>query len=95
MVPNFIKDWQSGLTRFKDANPHYEDFDSLGKPVFAGWVFNGFDTARKRRTRSEIEGGVPKGDKEMIQADETMHNKISEAVKSDICQPLKDKIKTN
>lgn len=35
MVPNFMKDWQSGLQRFKDANPHFTDFDKLGKPVFA------------------------------------------------------------
>ncbi|MEK8018699.1 MAG: AAA family ATPase [Candidatus Parabeggiatoa sp.] len=92
MVPNFIKDWQSGLDRFKDANPHYSDFDSFGKPVFAGWVFNGFDTASKRRTRKQMDSGVPKGDKEMIQADETMHNKISEAVKTDLCEKLKSKI---
>jgi chromosome partitioning protein len=92
MVPNFVKDWQSGLTRFKDANPHYDDFDKLGKPVFAGWVFNGFDTARKRRSQSEIESGVPRGDKQMIQADETMHTKISEAVDRELCKPLMEKI---
>ncbi|MGB3534448.1 MAG: AAA family ATPase [Microcoleaceae cyanobacterium] len=94
MVPNFVKDWQSGLGRFKEANPHYEGFNSLGEPVFAGWVFNGFDTATKRRTSSEIEKNIPKGSKEMIQADETMHNKMSEAVKSSLCKPLQDKIET-
>ena len=93
MIPNFIEDWQSGLKRFKDANPHYEEFDHLGQPVFAGWVFNGFDTAKKRRTRQQIDAGVPQGEKEMIQADETMHNKMSEAVDIDLCQSLKNKIK--
>ena len=92
MVPNFVKDWKSGLERFKNANPHYQEFDRFGKPVFAGWIFNGFDTARKRRTSKEIAAKVPLGEKEMIQADETMHNKISEAVKNKLCSQLKDKI---
>lgn len=92
MVPNFIQDWNSGLKRFKDANPHYGEFDLLGKPVFAGWIFNGFDTARKRRTADQIESGVPLGEKEMIQADETMHQKIVAAVNEDLCKTLKEKI---
>ncbi|WP_080423972.1 ParA family protein [Burkholderia ubonensis] len=50
MVPSFITDWDIGLTRFKATNPHFDEFDNLGSPVFAGWIFNGFDTARKRRT---------------------------------------------
>ncbi|MFM2481820.1 ParA family protein [Celerinatantimonas sp. YJH-8] len=89
MVPNFVNDWQSGIERFNKANPHYKEFDHLGMPVFAGWVFNGFDTASKRRTKTQIDAGVAKGKKEMIQADETMHNKISEAVKKDLCSILK------
>lgn len=92
MVPNFVKDWKSGLDRFKDANPHYGEFDDLGKPVFAGWIFNGFDTARKRRTPQQIADGIPRGEKEMIQADETMHNKISDAVENDLCNQLRNKI---
>ena len=92
MIPNFVKDWKSGLERFKEANPHYLEFDGLGKPVFAGWVFNGFDTASKRRTSVEIEADVPKGEKEMIQADKTMHDKISQAVMQDLCAHLKKRI---
>ncbi|SFX77510.1 ParA family protein [Marinospirillum alkaliphilum] len=93
MVPNFVKDWESGLDRFRDSNPHFSEFDGLGKPVFAGWIFNGFDTARKRRTRQEIDAGTPQGEKEMIQADETMHDKITNAVARDLCDQLKRKIK--
>ena len=48
MVPSFVTDWEIGLNRFKASNPHYREFDPLGHPVFAGWVFNGFDTARRR-----------------------------------------------
>ncbi|WP_107667292.1 ParA family protein [Cyanothece sp. BG0011] len=92
MVPTFVNDWESGLKRFKNSNPHYQEFDELGKPVFAGWVFNGFDTARKRRTRQEIDQGVEKGPKEMIQADETMHSRMSDAVRDELCQSLQNKI---
>ncbi len=84
MVPKFVKDWEIGLERFRQNNPLNSDFDKLGKPVFAGWVFNGFDTRRK------------KGEKEkaMVQADKTMHDKIYEAVQNKLCQPLKNEIST-
>lgn len=88
MVPGFVRDWQSGLARFKETNPHFEEFDNLGAPVFAGWMFNGFDTARVRRSKEEIEAGVDRKSKEMIQADETMHNRIADAVKEDLVQKL-------
>jgi cellulose biosynthesis protein BcsQ len=88
MVPSFIKDWQNGLGRFKDANPYFTDFDNFGKPVFAGWIFNGFDTARKRRDPGEILANAPLGEKEMIQADRTMHGRISLAISDDLVAPL-------
>ena len=84
MVPSFIKDWQNGLTRFKNSNPHFTDFDKLGRPVFAGWVFNGFDTARERRTASEIARDAPLGEKKMMQADQTMHDRVVEAIRDDL-----------
>lgn len=43
MLPLFVNDWDVGLTRFKQANPHFHDYDSLGRPSFAGWIYNGFD----------------------------------------------------
>lgn len=92
MVPGFIKDWQSGLERFKLNNPNYNEFDSIGQPVFAGWVFNGFDTARKRRTKEEIDAGVPLGAKEMIQADQTMHDQMAEAIATDLIDKLNNNI---
>jgi hypothetical protein len=45
MVPSFVQDWQIGLNRFQASNPHFSDFNTLGRPIFAGWIFNGFDTA--------------------------------------------------
>jgi len=35
MVPSFVNDWEIGLRRFKHTNPHFTDFDDLGRPVFA------------------------------------------------------------
>ncbi|MDZ4056092.1 ParA family protein [Hydrocarboniphaga effusa] len=92
MVPAFISDWDIGLNRFKATNPHFPDFDSLGKPVFAGWIFNGFDTARRRRTSAEIRAGVELGDKEMIQADRTMHDRLETAITDDLVGALRGAI---
>jgi len=92
MVPAFISDWEIGLKRFKTTNPHFGDFDRLGMPVFAGWVFNGFDTARKRRTTAEIQAGVDPGEKEMIQADRTMHDRVSTAIADDLVAALRKTI---
>jgi hypothetical protein len=92
MVPSFIRDWQSGLARFKNSNPHFGEFDNWGQPVFAGWIFNGFDTARRRRTSEEIAAGAALGKKEMNQADETMHERIVQAVKQDLVNVITDEI---
>ncbi|CDH44737.1 MAG: AAA family ATPase [Candidatus Competibacteraceae bacterium] len=80
MVPSFIDDWHSGLTRFKASNPHFTDFDDFGKPVFAGWIFNGFDTARRRRTPAQIAAGAPMGQRQMNRADATMHQHAEKAI---------------
>ncbi len=89
MVPSFIRDWDTGLNRFKEANPHYSEFDAWGKPRFAGWIFNGFDTARKRRSQAEIESGVALKQRGMVQADQTFHNRLSEAVADDLVARLR------
>ena len=88
MVPSFLRDWTIGLERFQASNPHYQEFDDLGRPVFAGWVFNGFDTARRRRTAHEIQSGAPLGDRVMVRADSTMHQRVSEAIRDDLIAEL-------
>lgn len=88
MVPAFVTDWQSGLTRFKSSNPHFIDFDRFGKPRFSGWVFNGFDTARQRRTAAEIAADAPVGEKKMIQADRTMHDRLVKGIQDDLVGSL-------
>lgn len=92
MVPDFINDWSVGIQRFKQSNPHFTDFDTLGKPVFGGWVFNGFDTARTRRSQAEIQAGTAIKDKQMVQADQTMHDRIVNAIATDLVRPLNTKI---
>lgn len=92
MVPAFISDWNIGLNRFKSTNPHFNDFNSLGRPVFAGWIFNGFDTARKRRSSAEVAADANLGEKEMIQADRTMHARIAKAISEDLVEPLRKAI---
>ena len=88
MVPSFIRDWQGGLQRFKENNPNFTEFDNLGQPVFAGWIFNGFDTARRRRSAAQIAAGVPPLERQMIRADETMHNHVSDAIRDDLVPQL-------
>jgi chromosome partitioning protein len=92
MVPSFIQDWEIGLQRFKATNPHFLDFDNLGKPVFSGWVFNGFDTARERRNKQEINTNQPLKEKEMHKADSTMHERITGAVSNDLVLHLRQNI---
>lgn len=92
MVPAFITDWDSGLKRFKTTNPHFNQFDTLGMPVFAGWIFNGFDTARQRRTAAQIAANAPLGNREMNQADETMHDRLVEAIRRDLVGVLRQEI---
>ncbi|MGK9145894.1 AAA family ATPase [Xanthomonas euvesicatoria] len=92
MVPAFVNDWNTGLARFKATNLHYDYFNEFGRPVFAGWVFNGFDTASKRRNATEM-ASRPKGPKEMTQADRTLHERLGRAVKEALVAPLRENIK--
>ena len=92
MVPSFVSDWGIGLDRFQQFNPNYTEFDDLGHPVFAGWVFNGFDTARTRRSAQAIARGAPLGERAMVRADATMHERVSEAISSDLVGQLNRRI---
>ncbi|WP_169977646.1 ParA family protein [Tautonia rosea] len=93
MIPNFVQDWQTGLSRFKSNNPHYTDFDELGRPAFAGWIFNGFDTARERRSQAEIQAEVPQRNRRMARADETFHERLTRAIDTDLVSRLRREIR--
>lgn len=75
MLPSFVLDWSVGLGRYKDANPHDDQFDELGRPVFAGWIYNGFDT------RSQA----------IVPADRAHQVAIEQAVSAQLVAPLSKK----
>lgn len=79
-LPRFIKQWQLGCQQYNTDNPHDERYINLGKPVFAGWIFNGYDT---RKPKDEIT-------KKIIAADNVMGLKIAEAVKELVAKLGKD-----
>lgn len=64
MLPQFFSDWESGYGRFKEANPQLGLYEGLGKPKFAGWIFNGYDTMRGK----------------YVQADQIHHNNIADSI---------------
>lgn len=80
MLPTFTADWNSGFDRFARANPQLKKYTNLGKPKFAGWIFNGFDTR----------GG------EYVRADSIHAQNIGRKIKHDIIDnsdiPVADKI---
>lgn len=50
MLPKFVLDWESGKYRHLQGNPQDAFISSKGKPKFAGWIFNGFDTRKRPGT---------------------------------------------
>lgn len=67
---NFFKDWDIGHTRFKEANPHITKYDKMGKPKFAGWIFNGFDLRSNK----------------YVKADKVHHDKIASVIKTELIE---------
>lgn len=68
MLPTFFADWESGYKRFRDSNPQITKYDGLGKPKFAGWIFNGYDT---------LSGNY-------VQADKIHHDNIATSIQENI-----------
>ncbi|MEH2273132.1 MAG: AAA family ATPase [Nostoc sp.] len=81
-LPRFIKEWQIGCQLHDTNNPHTQKYINLGKPVFAGWVFNGYDT---RKPKDETT-------KKIIAADNAMGVQIIQKVK-ELVETLENKIK--
>lgn len=70
-LPRFIKEWQIGCQLYDANNPHNQKYTNLGKPVFAGWIFNGYDTRKPKNETS----------KKIIAADKVMGEKIFKSIK--------------
>lgn len=48
VLPQFIEDWEQGKSRYLQSNSFDKVIPEKGQPKFGGWIFNGFDTRRKR-----------------------------------------------
>ena len=53
MLPQFLADWKNGIGRFKQNNYGSKEYDHLGMPKYAGWIFNGFDTRSDKMLRAD------------------------------------------
>eukprot|EP01012_Entosiphon_sulcatum_P012834 TRINITY_DN18134_c0_g1_i2.p1 TRINITY_DN18134_c0_g1~~TRINITY_DN18134_c0_g1_i2.p1 ORF type:complete len:345 (+),score=17.48 TRINITY_DN18134_c0_g1_i2:145-1179(+) len=53
MLPQFIADWDIGVQRFKQNNYGSTEYDSIGMPKYAGWIFNGYDTRSQKMLRAD------------------------------------------
>ncbi|MBA2847165.1 cellulose biosynthesis protein BcsQ [Methanococcus maripaludis] len=83
VLPKFIRDWEQGKERYLESNPYDEIIKHKGNPKFGGWIFNGFDTRKKRNSTQIVETG----------ADKALHKEIIKAVKYNLI-PLLSKIKS-
>lgn len=81
MLPIFIRDWQQGTQRYLYSNPTDKLIAKKGQPKFGGWIFNGFDTRKKK-------GVVHK-----VGADAEHHRTIIDAFKFTLIPPLQNGIK--
>ena len=58
MLPLFIRDWEQGKERYLQSNSYDYFIKSKGMPRFGGWVFNGFDTRKKRNAAKKTKLGA-------------------------------------
>jgi cellulose biosynthesis protein BcsQ len=75
MLPQFIADWENGIQRFKQNNYGSTEYDSYGKPQYAGWIFNGFDTRSDKMLRA---------DQAHYQNIETANNRLADSITKNI-----------
>lgn len=78
MLPNFIEDWEQGMKKFTQSNPHFSGYEKFGNPKFAGWIFNGFD----------------KRNNQPVAADRIYREKIEHAVAKNLVEKTREKITT-
>ncbi|OYE01053.1 ParA family protein [Nostoc sp. 'Peltigera membranacea cyanobiont' 232] len=69
-LPRFINEWQLGCGQYNRNNPHSRKYLNLGKPMFAGWIFNGYDTRKPKHQLT----------REIMAADNVMASDIAKSV---------------
>ncbi|WP_421337614.1 ParA family protein [Aeromonas veronii] len=67
MLPRFVQDWESGKYRHLQGNPQDTFISTKGKPKFAGWLFNGFDTRKRPGTSTPTAVGADLAHLRMIE----------------------------
>jgi len=82
MLPIFTNDWNQGTVRYLASNPSDNLIKRKGKPQFGGWIFNGFDTRKRKGVVHEVG------------ADAEHHKSIKNSVKSLLIPDLKKNIES-
>lgn len=70
VLPRFIEDWEQGKARYLQSNSFDQIIPRKGQPKFGGWIFNGFDTRKKRGLEEIVKTG----------ADQAQFNKIQSSI---------------
>jgi len=79
VLPQFIADWEQGKKRYLQSNSYDQVIPTKGQPKFGGWIFNGFDTKKKRGSSEIAKTG----------ADQAQFDKLLDAIKNQLIPKLK------
>lgn len=82
MLPLFIRDWEQGKERYLQSNEYDSFIKSKGMPRFGGWVFNGFDTRKKRNANVKTKLG----------ADEAQFGEVKKSIEERLIRSLSQSI---
>lgn len=80
VLPDFINDWEQGKLRYLQSNSYDQVIQTKGQPKFGGWIFNGFDTKKKRGSSEATKIG----------ADQAQFEKVQDAILSKLTPKLKE-----
>jgi chromosome partitioning protein len=84
VLPQFIEDWEQGKKRYLQSNTFDDVIPTKGTPKFGGWIFNGFDTKKKRGETEQTKIG----------ADKAHYEKIKEVINNKLIKNLNEKIES-
>lgn len=67
VLPQFIADWEQGKSRYLQSNSYDQVIPKKGQPKFGGWIFNGFDTKKKRNASEILKTGADQAQFKKVQ----------------------------
>lgn len=85
MLPLFIRDWEQGKERYLQSNEYDSFIKSKGMPRFGGWVFNGFDTRKKRNATKKAK----------VDDDEAQFGEVKKSIEERLIKNLAQNISSN